>query len=128
MSRDFLGVGWNFPIGPDSHRQIGMAHDDQCVHNAIWMILGTAPGERVMRPDFGCGIYDMVFEVGSTSTTERIANLVRQALVRWEPRIDLLSVTAARDADTPAVLLIQIEYRVRTTNNRFNLVYPFYLE
>jgi phage baseplate assembly protein W len=128
MGGDFLGVGWNFPVELNQRNQIDMASYEESIRNAIWMILATSPGERVMRPDFGCGIYDMVFAVNNSGTSERVANLVRQALVRWEPRIELLSVSAAGDPANQATLLIQIEYRVRTTNNRFNLVYPFYLE
>jgi phage baseplate assembly protein W len=128
MGGDFLGVGWNFPVELNQRHQIDMASYEESIRNAIWMILATSPGERVMRPDFGCGIYDMVFAVNSSGTSERVANLVRQALIRWEPRIELLSVSAAGDPANQATLLIQIEYRVRTTNNRFNLVYPFYLE
>jgi phage baseplate assembly protein W len=92
------------------------------------MILGTARGERLMRPDFGCGIHDLVFAVNSAGTAGQVASLVRQALIRWEPRIDVLSVSAASDATDSTLLLIEIAYQVRTTNSRFNLVYPFYLE
>ena len=81
-----------------------------------------------MRPDFGCGIHDLVFAVNSPGTAARVASEVRQALVRWEPRIDLLRADAAVDPRRANRLLIEIEYRVRSTNNRFNLVYPFYLE
>jgi hypothetical protein len=92
------------------------------------MILGTARGERVMRPDFGCGIHDLVFAVNNATTAGRVVGEVRQALIQWEPRIDVLDVTASPDATEPNRLLIEIEYRVRATNSRFNLVYPFYLE
>jgi phage baseplate assembly protein W len=128
VSSDFLGVGWQFPVGIDQGRQIAMAAYEQRIRQAIWVILGTAPGERAMRPDFGCGIHDLVFAVNSASTAGQAANLVREALIRWEPRIGVLDVSAAADPYEPTLLLIEIEYRVRTTNNRFNLVYPFYLE
>jgi len=90
--------------------------------------LGTAPGERVMRPDFGCGIHDLVFAVNSAGTAGRVASLVREALLRWEPRVDVLDVDAAADSAQPNLLLVKIDYQVRTTNSRFNLVYPFYLQ
>lgn len=128
MSSEFLGIGWQFPVTPDMGQQIAMAHYEECIRQAIWIILGTARGERLMRPDFGCGIHDMVFAVNNAGTAGQVANLVREALIRWEPRIDVLSVTAAPDPADQTLLLVVIEYRVRTTNNRFNLVYPFYLE
>ncbi len=129
MNDDFLGSGWAFPVaaGPDQASIVMASHEDS-IRQSIWMILGTAPGERVMRPDFGCGIQDMVFAVNSAGTAGQVASLVRQALIRWEPRIDLLNVSAIADATTPNLLTIDIVYQVRSTNSRFNLVYPFYLE
>jgi uncharacterized protein len=82
----------------------------------------------VMRPDFGCGIHDQVFAVANSSTVGAVVSAVREALILWEPRIELLDVQAAQDAAAPTRLLVRIDYRVRTTNNQFNLVYPFYLE
>jgi phage baseplate assembly protein W len=106
------------------------------------MILGTAKGERVMRPDFGCGIYDLVFETNTSSTAGRISQAVQEALLVFEPRIDVVDVRVnsrmfsntqngeaeLQLANNGNVLLINIDYRVRATNNVFNLVYPFYLE
>ena len=128
MTNEFLGVGWQFPVSLDEQGQIAMAAYEEDVRQAIWLILSTAPGERVMRPDFGCGIHDLVFAPNSPGTAGRVAGEVRQALVRWEPRIDLLEVDALPDPAQPERLLIVIKYQVRTTNNEFNLVYPFYLE
>jgi len=124
----FLGVGWSFPVGVDGDGQIAMARYEESIRQAIWVILATARGERAMRPDFGCGLHDLVFAVNSAGTAGRVASEVRQALLTWEPRIDLLHVAASADPSEPNRLLIEIEYRVRATNNRFNLVYPFYLE
>jgi hypothetical protein len=123
----FLGVGWQFYVGVDDQGRIASAAYEESIRQAIGIILRTAPGERVMRPDFGCGIHDLVFEVNSASTATRVATQVRQALLRWEPRINVsdVQVTAGED---DAVLFIGIEYKVRATNNSFNLVYPFYLE
>lgn len=123
----FLGVGWQFYVGMDDQGRIASAAYEESIRQAIGIILRTAPGERVMRPDFGCGIHDLVFEVNSASTATRVATQVRQALLRWEPRINVsdVQVTAGED---DAVLFIGIEYKVRATNNSFNLVYPFYLE
>jgi phage baseplate assembly protein W len=128
MASEFLGVGWASPLQLDTDGQIVMAHYEECVRQAIWMILGTARGERVMRPNFGCGIHDLVFATNSADTAGRIATEVRQALIQWEPRIDIVNVTAAADNTASNRLLIEIEYTVRATNNQFNLVYPFYLE
>jgi phage baseplate assembly protein W len=127
MSSSFLGVGWRFPVGLEGGR-IAMAEYEEAVRQAIWILLATARGERRMRPDFGCGIHDLVFAVNSAEAAGRVASEVRQALVQWEPRIDVIRVEAGADDSQPGRLLIEIEYRVRATNNRWNLVYPFYLE
>ena len=126
---DFLGLGWNFPVGLGDDGQVKLASDaEEGISQSIWMILGTSPGERVMRPDFGCGIHDMVFGVNNAATVSGVAGAVRQALTTWEPRIDVLDVYAAPDSSRPGLLAIEINYQVRATNSRFNLVYPFYLE
>lgn len=123
---DFLGKGWAFPVsGHGGH--VAMAEAEESISQAIWIILATAPGERVMRPDFGCGIHDLVFAVNDITTRTRVAQEVRNALVLWEPRIDLLDVTVETKG-RGEVLLINIRYRVRTTNNLFNMVFPFYLQ
>jgi len=129
MDAGFLGLGWNFPIVLDDDGQVKMAPEpEEGISQAIWMILGTSPGERVMRPDFGCGINDMVFGVNNAGTANAVAGEVREALALWEPRIDVLDVYAVPDSSRPNLLLIEINYQVRSTNSRFNLVYPFYLE
>jgi uncharacterized protein len=129
MDDQFLGIGWNFPLGLDANRQLLMTPDgEESVRQSIWMILGTSPGERLMRPDFGCGIHDAVFDVNSSGTANAVAESVREALAIWEPRIDVLDVYAAPDPAAANRLLIEINYQVRSTNSRFNLVYPFYLE
>lgn len=126
---DFLGLGWNFPVGLDSSDQIGLTSDgEESVRQSIWTILATSPGERVMRPDFGCGLHDLVFGVNNAATGTAVTRAVRDALATWEPRIDVLDVYAAPDPSRSNVLVIEINYQVRSTNSRFNLVYPFYLE
>ncbi len=105
-----------------------MARYEDCVRQSIWTILSTAYGERLMRPDFGCGIHNLVFAPNSAGTIGQAISEVQQALTQWEPRIDVLDVDAYPDPNQPNRLLIQINYQIRTTNNRFNLVYPFYLE
>ena len=126
---DFLGLGWDFPVGLDDDGQVELTPDgEEGVRQSIWMILGTSRGERVMRPDFGCGIHDMVFGVNNAATANAVAGAVRDALAVWEPRIDVLDVYAVPDPSRPSLLTIEINYQVRSTNSRFNLVYPFYLE
>jgi phage baseplate assembly protein W len=127
QSEKWLGAGWAFPIGIDSDtRDISIAAYEESVLQSIHIILGTAKGERLMRPDFGCGIEDLVFSVHDTATKTRIADEVRDALLRWETRIDVLNVDvhSGEDGET---LWIAIEYRIRATNTAFNLVYPFYV-
>lgn len=129
MSKPFLGVGWSFPLEIETEGEdrgaFKLARYEESVRQSIWIILGTAKGERVMRADFGCGIYDLVFEVNSASTAGRIAQEIREALLLFEPRVDVLDVQVQPDDE---VLLISIDYQVRATNNIFNLVYPFYFE
>ncbi len=135
----FLGRGWNFPVRHDGRCRDGRCLDESCqiqlvpdaeegIRQSIWMILSTAPGERVMRPDFGCGIHELVFGVNDARTAGAVAGAVRSALTLWEPRIDVLDVYAAPDASRSNLMLVEINYQVRSTNSRFNLVYPFYLE
>jgi hypothetical protein len=125
MLADFLGKGWPFPVF-DENKLIPARIGEDSIRDAIWIILATAPGERVMRPDFGCGVHNLVFSVRDSTTLGRVERQVYDALVRWEPRIEVLNVTA-EEKGKGEVLLINIHYRVRSTNNFFNLVYPFYL-
>jgi phage baseplate assembly protein W len=128
MSQEFLGVGWKYPVQLDQDGEITLSRYEEDVREAIWIILSTAPGERVMRPDFGCGIYEFVFAPNDTHTAGLVRFHVEDALTRWEPRIDLQEVQVQADPGDPALLLISIDYRVRATDSRFNLVYPFYLQ
>jgi len=128
MPGSFLGTGWKLPIAVDDRGRIAMVSDDESVRQSIWMMLSTAPGERVMRPDFGCGLAELVFAPNTPGTAGQIISAVREALIQWEPRIDVLDVDAVPDDTQPNLLLIAVSYLVRSTNNRFNLVYPFYLE
>ena len=118
MSSDFQGMGWSFRelVAPADRGGVVPSLFEDAVRQSVWLILATAPGERVMRP------------ASSAATLGRAAQAVREALVRWEPRIDVLGVDVAPDRAEPALLRVRVDYRVRTTDNRFNLVYPFYLE
>ncbi|HUA45469.1 MAG TPA: GPW/gp25 family protein [Solirubrobacteraceae bacterium] len=128
----FLGSGWAFPLqleqGDAAAPDVAMVSDEDLVAQSIWLILATSPGERVQRPDFGCGMHDLVFAVNDTAAAARISDEIRTALIKFEPRIDVLSVVVSSPPGQPTTLLVEITYRVRTTNNVFNLVYPFYLE
>ena len=127
-ARAFLGVGWAFPVGVGADGAIAEAAYEDDVRQAIRIILLTNPGERVMRPDFGAGLKDFVFEPVSVATMELVKARVQRALAAWEARIDVLSVAVTTDADQRNKLLIDLTYRVRATNSRLNLVFPFYLE
>jgi phage baseplate assembly protein W len=123
---DFLGSGWSLPILMQEQR-IGTSQEEDNIRESIWIILATAPGERVMRRDFGCGLHLLVFALNDAATVGRVKKSVSEAIIRWEPRVSLLDV----DVEVKGrgeVLLINIHYQVRATNNFFNLVYPFYLE
>jgi phage baseplate assembly protein W len=122
----FLGSGWGFPIQPDTTGDIAMAAFEEDIRQAIQLIIGTAQGERVMRPDFGAGLRTLVFEPLNTTTRALVQHRVEEALITWEPRIDTITVEVKADAPLGR-LMIDIGYRVRATNTFYNLVYPFYL-
>jgi phage baseplate assembly protein W len=125
--REFLGVGWKFPLQVTPGGKIAQARYEQRIEESIYLILTTAKGERVMLPDFGCGIHDLVFAPNNTLTRSAVVQNVRQALVKFERRIDVLEVTAEAADGEPNLLLIRINYRIRANNALGNLVYPFYI-
>lgn len=130
--KEFLGAGVAFPLRLDAGRIAMNSYEDH-VHQSILLILQTAKGERMMRPDFGAGLHNLVFEPVNPTTTARVKHEVEEALIRFEPRIDVLKVEVTvdqKDLDPKEEykLLINIQYRVRRTDTIFNLVYPFYLE
>ncbi len=125
--RDFLGIGWSFPVALDPvGGDVALAAYERDVKEAIRIILHTAPGERAMRPDFGCGIHALVFEEMSTTTIHAVEATIRDALLAYEPRIELLGVSVDPFEALNGVLLVVIDYRIRRTNQTDNLVYPFY--
>lgn len=127
--RSYLGRGWSFPVRPQGRGgAIRLSEYEQDVREAIRIILSTSKGERVMRPDFGCGIHDLVFEVISAATMTDIEQSVREALAAFEPRIDVLRVSASSDPGFEGKLLVSIDYVIRGTNNQLNFVYPFYIK
>lgn len=124
----FLGVGWAFPPGLEADGTIAEAAYDEDIRQAIRIIMFTNRGERVMRPDFGAGLKEFVFEPVTTSTLAAVQKRVQDALTLWEPRIDVLAVQVTTEPPERNTLLIHVIYRVRATNTVENLVYPFYLE
>jgi phage baseplate assembly protein W len=125
-SDELLGSGWALPVRIAPDGEIAMAAGPDAVAQSIWSILGTAPGERVGQPQFGCGIHDLVFSTGG-GIAALVAEQVRDALELWEPRIDLLGVNVESRA-SELVLMIHVEYRLRAAPGVHNLVFPFYLE
>ncbi len=128
ITRAFLGVGWKFPLQITPGGKIARSLYEQRVEESIYLVLSTAKGERVMLPDFGCGIHDLVFGVNNPRTRSVVVQQVRQALIAYERRIDVLDVSAESAQDQPNLLLIRINYRIRANNTIGNLVYPFYIQ
>lgn len=123
---DFIGRGWAFPLRTDATGGIALVSREREIEEAIRLILATSPGERPMRPDFGCRIKDFVFSSADGETGAAIAAEVKNALVRWEPRINVEDVAVAF-SDDPTLLYIDIRYSIARTNDRHNLVFPFYV-
>jgi uncharacterized protein len=126
MSSDFLGVGWAFPIGVDARGRVALARQVTDVEQAITMILMTPKGQRVMRPEFGCQIHELIFAPNDANTWGLAEYYVEEALRFWEPRIELTNVTARADPDNSERMNIRIEYIIKATLDRRTLVYPFY--
>jgi phage baseplate assembly protein W len=126
MADQFIGTGFAFPLRTNAAGGIAMVGDDSKIEEAIRLILGTAPGERPMRPAFGCRIHEHVFASADATTAGLIAHEVRTSLRQWEPRIDVTDVEVGFDDDRPSIVYIDISYRVRSSNDPRNLVFPFY--
>lgn len=125
--KDFLGRGWAMPVDLDPRTGlVATSEYEDNIRQSILIVLETAPNERVMRPNFGCGIHDLVFTAVDTTTIQRIRSVIEEALRRYEARIEVLGVTVDEDATSEGKLLIELEYRVRKTNQIGNLVFPFY--
>jgi uncharacterized protein len=129
MTNPLIGQGWTFPVGVDGRGGIALAADTTDIDQAIVTILSTGPGQRVMRPDFGCRIHDLAFAPINAQTLGLIQRYVEEAIGWWEPRIDLIEVEVTTDSSMRAVgkLIIDIRYRVKSTKDERSLVYPFYL-
>ena len=124
---EIIGSGLAFPLQVDRRGGIALASDETDVEQAIELILATAPGERPMRPEFGCGVHDFVFDSIDANTIGQMELAIRDALDRWEPRVVVETVEFNLDEVADGRLIIDIGYRVRVTNTMRNLVYPFYV-
>ena len=127
MSDQFIGAGLAFPLRTDATGGIALVRGEREIQEAIRLILATAPGERPMRPEFGCEIHDYVFESADAETAARVAAAVRASLHRWEPRIEVRDVIASFDSADASTIYIDIRYSVGETNDPRNLVFPFYV-
>ncbi|GGU56870.1 GPW/gp25 family protein [Lentzea flava] len=124
---DFIGRGLSFPVRTDATGSVALVDGDREIVESIRLILATAPGERPMRPEFGCAIHDLVFAPADSTTAGQIAYEVRQSLERWEPRVDVADVVVDFAEVDSGTLLIDIRYTLRNTNDPRNLVFPFYV-
>jgi phage baseplate assembly protein W len=126
MAEEFVGSGWSFPLKLTAAGSIGLVSHDEELRQAVRLILGTAYGERPMRPEFGCGIHDLVFAPANATTAGEAAYEVRRSLERWEPRVEVDNVDVTFDQSDQARMYISITYRVKGANDPRNLVFPFY--
>lgn len=126
MTEQFIGAGWSYPVRTDAGGRVALSRGDDEIRESIRLILGTAYGERPMRPDFGCRIHDMVFGTADASFAGRVAHEVRASLVRWEPRVTVRDVDVSFDKDDRNTVLVSVSYTVNTQNDPRNLVFPFY--
>ena len=127
MAEAFVGQGWSFPLRTDATGSVALASDDRQLEQAIRLILATAPGERPMRPQFGCGIHGFVFAPADATTAGRISHEVERSLARWEPRIDVKRVEVSVDQFDRNTLYVSVHYAKKGSYDPRNLVFPFYV-
>jgi uncharacterized protein len=125
---DIIGKGWKFPIRVNAKGGLNWSSDADRIRQAIWIIISTSLGERVMRPTFGAGAADFVFQPNSAAKRSGLASAIRNALAKWEPRITVDAVSVTDSPDQQGLVLAAISYKIRSTNELFNMVYPLYLE
>ena len=124
---DLIGSGLAFPLHADQRGALALSHGVEDIEQAIGLILGTAPGERPMRPEFGCAVHDVVFDTIDAAIVGKVQTAVHEALERWEPRIDVVELDVEPSEQDAGKLNVNITYRVRATSRLHNLVYPFYV-
>jgi hypothetical protein len=125
-AKDFVGSGWSYPVGVDMRGRISLSHRERDIEESMVMILLTPKGQRVMRPEFGCEIHELVFAPNNATTAGLAAYYVQEALRMWEPRIEVRRVDANPDSDNDGRLLVQIDYEIKATYDQRSLVFPFY--
>jgi len=125
---DIIGRGWRFPIKVNAKGGLDWSEGPDRIRDAIWIILSTSLGERLMRPEFGAGLQDYVFEPNSAVVRAELASSIRRALVQGEPRIELISLRVDPSPEQDSQVLVSLDYKIRDTNELFNMVYPFYLQ
>ncbi|MEJ2567399.1 MAG: GPW/gp25 family protein, partial [candidate division WOR-3 bacterium] len=118
---------WKYPIRINAKGGLSYSKHEQDIEEAIWIILGTAKGERVMLPEFGCGIHNLTFAPINPTTIGKVKSYITEALTKWEPRIEVQEVRVEQDSEEHNKLLIRIDYKVLQTNSFANIVYPFFL-
>ncbi len=127
QSKAYLGQGLAFPLRVNARGQIALVSGAQDIEESIRIILGTRPGERVMRPEFGCHALDLLFEPRNAATENLMRQYVLDALRLWEPRIEVQGVSVLTDSDLDGALFVEIRYTIRATHNERSIVYPFFL-
>lgn len=127
LDREFLGQGLAFPLQVNPRGEIALARGERDIEQSIRIILGTAPGERVMRPEFGCRAHELLFEPRNAATSGLMVEYVEQALRRWEPRIQVQKVRVANAPRQDGALLVEISYQIKSTHDERSIVYPFFL-
>jgi uncharacterized protein len=126
--KEFIGRGLAFPLQIDQQGGLALTRGAGEIEQAIRIILGTSPGERVMRPEFGCRIHELLFAPNNASTRRMAAYYVEEALERWEPRITLADIDVQTDPHRDGILQIEIKYRIKDTHDERSIVYPFFLQ
>lgn len=125
--RAYLGQGLAFPLRVTAHGRLATARAEAKIEQAVWLVIATATGERVMRPTYGCGIHDMLFEPNTVSARDRLVDQVRGALTAQEPRIAVLDVAVEDSLGDPSAVLIRVDYRINENNSVASLVYPYFV-
>lgn len=127
INESFLGIGWSFPPSFDkTNRFVRMSSDEKDIEESLRVLLSTRPGERIMLPDYGCSLEELLFESINLTLTTQITEIVRTSILYYEPRIDLINLTLNQEDSFQGRIDIILDYRIRTTNTRQNMVYPFY--
>lgn len=127
IDREFLGQGLAFPLQVNPKGEIALARGERDIEQSIRIILGTMPGERVMRPEFGCRVHELLFEPRDAATEGLIIEYVREALGRWEPRINTQKIRVSDHPWNNGALLVEISYEIKSTHDERSIVYPFFL-